>query len=582
MDAAIPHPSVSEVGDVVPRSADVDSPNDDLRWTALPLPAQLYVAAVLVGGAATLVAFFPKSLPQPVMFALLTLFACVTSAWKVNLPIAPTGGSTLSVLYAANLMALLLLGPQPAVLVAMAGVWTQCTYKAKKPYPLYRTMFSIAAEVMTMAATGVMYHELGGPTVPLHAAGLARPLVGAIGTYFLVNTGLVAGAIGAATGRSFLTVWRDDFLWSGASFMVAGSAGAMAAVVVDRGEQWKAILLIAPIYLTYRTYELFVGRLEDNTRHIAEMRELHQGTVDALMKARRAERAEQEARAAAERANRTKDEFLAIVSHELRTPLTSILGWADMLRRGRLDDARRQRAFQAIYDSARRQTKLIDDLLDVSRIMSGKLRLERTIVSIKDIIDDAIQVVQPAADAKDVHISSAADASRRHHPGRQRPVAAGCFEPAVERAEIHAGWWIRRRYSCRARPTTSSFRFAIPARASPQNFCRTCSNRFVKPTARPRVRMAASDLGCRSSSDSSTRITARLRRTVPASAAVRPSSCAFPLTSYRRARCIQRLCPRSAATQKRRRSTIFRSWSWTTMRRAGLSWRNISRARAPG
>jgi hypothetical protein len=74
-------------------------------------------------------------------------------------------------------------------------------------------------------------------------------------------------------------LWRDDFLWSGASFMVAGSAGAMAAVVVDRGEHWKAILLIAPIYLTYRTYELFVGRLEDNTRHMTEMRQLHQGTL---------------------------------------------------------------------------------------------------------------------------------------------------------------------------------------------------------------------------------------------------------------------------------------------------------------
>ena len=71
---------------------------------------------------------------------------------------------------------------------------------------------------------------LGGPTVPLHAAGLAKPLVGAIAAYFLVNTGLVAGAIAATTSRSFLRVWRDDFLWSGASFMVAGSAGAMAAV----------------------------------------------------------------------------------------------------------------------------------------------------------------------------------------------------------------------------------------------------------------------------------------------------------------------------------------------------------------
>ncbi len=367
------------------------------------------MAAVLAGGAAALVAFFPRSAPEPILFALLTLFACVTSVWKVNLPITSSSGSTLSVSYAANLMALLLLGPRHAVIVAAAGVWTQCTYKVKQRYPLYRTMFSVAAEVITVVATGLVYQELGGPTVPLHAAGLAKPLVGAIATYFLVNTGLVAGAIAATTRRSFPSVWRDDFLWSGASFMVAGSAGAMAAVVVDRGEHWKAILLIAPIYLTYRTYEVFVGRLDADRRHMGEMRDLHQGTVQALMKARQAERAEQEARAAAERANRTKDEFLAIVSHELRTPLSSILGWADMLRRGQLDEPRRARAFQAIFDSARRQAKLIDDLLDVSRIMSGKMRLERTTVSLKDVVDDAVQVVQPAAHEKDVNISVVAD-----------------------------------------------------------------------------------------------------------------------------------------------------------------------------
>src|SRR4029453_7263561 len=140
------------------------------------------------------------------------------------------------------------------------------------------------------------------------------------------------------------SVWRDDFSWSGASFMVAGSAGGMAGVVVARGEHWKAVLLIAPIYLTYRTYELFVGRLADQALHMAEMRRLHRDTVDALAQARQAEHAEQAARAAAERANRLKDQFLAVVSHELRTPLNAILGWADMLRRGRLDEARPDRS----------------------------------------------------------------------------------------------------------------------------------------------------------------------------------------------------------------------------------------------
>src|SRR6185295_1563279 len=119
------------------------------------------------------------------------------------------------------------------------------------------------AEAITMAATGVVYQLLGGLFFPIVAVGLARPLVGAIATYFLINTVLVAAAIAFTAGRPVFRVWRDEFLWSGASFMVAGSAGAMAAVVVARGETWKAILLIAPVYLTYRTYELFVGRLED-------------------------------------------------------------------------------------------------------------------------------------------------------------------------------------------------------------------------------------------------------------------------------------------------------------------------------
>jgi len=382
---------------------------DRLAWEALPWPAQCYVAFVMVAGAATLVAFFPVTFPRPVLLVALIVLACLTSLWKVNLPIATASGSTLSVSYAADLMALLLLGLQPAIIVAVAGVLMQCSYKVKKSYPLYRTLFSAAAEVLTMTATGIVYQQLGGSLRPLHMAVLARPLVGAIAAYFIVNTSLVAGAIALSSNRSFLTVWRDDFLWSSASFMVAGSAGAMAAVVVARGEHWKAVLLIAPVYLTYRTYEVFVGRLADQTRHMGEMRQLHQSTVEALAQAREAEHAEQAARAAAERANRSKDQFLAVVSHELRTPLNAILGWADMLRRGRLDETRRDRAFQSIYDSARRQAQLIDDLLDVSRIMAGTLRIEWTPVDLKTVVDDAVRAVQPAGDAKNVRITTEAD-----------------------------------------------------------------------------------------------------------------------------------------------------------------------------
>src|SRR5439155_25289343 len=126
---------------------------------------------------------------------------------------------------------------------------------------------------------------------PSNFFALARPLVGAMAAYFFVNTGLVAGAIALSSGQSFFGVWRHDFLWSGVNFMVASSAGAVAAVAIRGGDQWKALLMCAPVYLTYRTYELFVKRLEDQARFVAETQRLHQETVEALLMAREAERA---------------------------------------------------------------------------------------------------------------------------------------------------------------------------------------------------------------------------------------------------------------------------------------------------
>src|SRR5262249_3294938 len=107
-----------------------------LAWRPLPVAAKLYVAAVIVIGFAEFVALFPHRFPQLLLFGILLLTSCLTSAWKVNLPITLVSGSTLSMSYAANLMSLLVLGPRHAMLIAVAGAWTQCTYKVKERYPL--------------------------------------------------------------------------------------------------------------------------------------------------------------------------------------------------------------------------------------------------------------------------------------------------------------------------------------------------------------------------------------------------------------------------------------------------------------
>jgi signal transduction histidine kinase/ActR/RegA family two-component response regulator len=366
-----------------------------LAWRRLPPAARVYVAFVILFGAVAFVAFTPRTMPPRGLFLFALAAACLTSVWKVNLPIPLSSGSTLSVSYAANLMALLLLGPRPALVIAVIGVWLQCTVYVQRHYPAYRTVFSVAAESITMAATGTAYQTLSGASIP-------KAIVGAIATYFCVNTGLVAAAIGLSTDRAIWVVWREDFLWSAASFMVAGTAGAGAALIISRGRHWAALLLLAPVYLVYWTYRLFVGRLADQKRHLDEMTRLEQGRVELLER-------EQAARASAEAANRLKDQFLATVSHELRTPLSAILGWAEMLQTGILPPDKRARASEAIFNNAKRQAQLIDELLDVARIISGKLRLERNAVDPREIVDGALETVQPAAEAKGILIDVAID-----------------------------------------------------------------------------------------------------------------------------------------------------------------------------
>ncbi|MEA5617920.1 chemotaxis protein CheB [Cronbergia sp. UHCC 0137] len=118
---------------------------------------------------------------------------------------------------------------------------------------------------------------------------------------------------------------------------------------------------------------------------------------------------EQSARSAAESANRAKDEFLSILSHELRNPLNALLGWSQLLRTNQLDPAKTEQALEAIERSAIAQNDLISDLLDISRISLGRLRMDAQTVDLVSIIEAAIAVVQLSAEAKNIQITSRLD-----------------------------------------------------------------------------------------------------------------------------------------------------------------------------
>jgi signal transduction histidine kinase/ActR/RegA family two-component response regulator len=135
----------------------------------------------------------------------------------------------------------------------------------------------------------------------------------------------------------------------------------------------------------------------------AFLRTLAQQLAQSLDRARLFE-AEHRTRLVAEELNRAKDEFLGVVSHELRTPLTAILGWARVLRDVRPDAAKKELAIGAIERNALAQKRIIEDILDMSRIVTGKLGLELHATDVTEVVHAAMDVVRPAAEAKGVHL----------------------------------------------------------------------------------------------------------------------------------------------------------------------------------
>jgi len=119
---------------------------------------------------------------------------------------------------------------------------------------------------------------------------------------------------------------------------------------------------------------------------------------------------ERAARADAEKANRLKDEFLATVSHEIRTPLNAVIGWSRMLRSGRLDERSAAHALEVVERNARAQKQIIEDILDVSRVITGKLQLNLGPVDLVSVVDAALDAVRPALEAKNIKIETIIDA----------------------------------------------------------------------------------------------------------------------------------------------------------------------------
>jgi signal transduction histidine kinase/ActR/RegA family two-component response regulator len=173
--------------------------------------------------------------------------------------------------------------------------------------------------------------------------------------------------------------------------------------IVSQGRLLGKFMLYFDAPHDYTTQELQLSRTIASHVGFAVERARAGGAIEDLLRRERAAREE------AERANRAKDEFLATLSHELRTPLNAILGWTTMLRSAALDEATSRRALEVIERNVQNQAQLIADLLDVSRVVTGKMTLDVGRVDLPHIAGLAIDSIRPAAQAKGLTIRSVLD-----------------------------------------------------------------------------------------------------------------------------------------------------------------------------
>ena len=225
----------------------------------------------------------------------------------------------------------------------------------------------------------------------------------------------------------------------------------------------------------------------------------------------------------AQEANRLKDEFLATLSHELRTPLTAMLGWSRLLLGGMLDDEGRQRAVETIARNAKSQAQIVEDILDVSRIISGRLRLEVDLVDVGAVVRAAVEAVRPAAAAKEIALAVRADplvGPVRGDTDRLQQVVWNLLSNAVKFTP-RGGQRGAARRACE--PARSRSRSSITARASRPTSCPSSSTASGRPTRRPPAGTAASAWGSPSCATSSSCTAAASRRRAPAAAGARRS-----------------------------------------------------------
>ena len=370
---------------------------------------QVYMWSLVTAGAAiTLVSiyYFPFN-KLDASFVFLCLMVIASSMIAIRIP-RVSGRITVADTFV--FLGMLMYGGAAAILLSALEGIAVTVIISKKPRVF---LFNSAILAASTFVTATVLYLVFGPPATLIGREFSKEFFYTIlvmgFVQYIANTVLVAIEKAAKMNESTWHTWRTYYLWTSVTYFAGASAAGIIKILINI-HGFYAVIATVPIILiicfTYQTYlkniaasleQTEAARLhvEELSKYIGELQRSEEARGQLLLRAERA-------RSEAEAANRIKDEFLATLSHELRTPLTSLLGWSSVLREAKRDEKVLNQGLEAIDRNARVQAQLIDDLLDVSRIVSGKLNLDVRPLDISSITRAAINVVRPAADAKGI------------------------------------------------------------------------------------------------------------------------------------------------------------------------------------
>ena len=340
-------------------------------------------------------------------------------------------------------LTMMLYGGEAAILLAaVEGICSSLRVNKKVMTTLFNSAVMVCSTFLTVSTLRLLFGSIRELShegyTPLFVVAVC---VMALAQY-VFNSGLVSVLAALKIDRPFWHTWRTYYLWSSVTYFAGASAAAIIAKLINSVGFYAVIVttpIIAIIFFTYETYrrniEAAAGQaalaehhVEELSIYIAEREQAERDRAALLVR-------EREARAEAERANRLKDEFLATLSHELRTPLTAVVGWTELLRSNRLDEETRALALETIERSAFTQVQLINELLDVSRIITGKLLLSVEDVDLSAVVGAAVEVVRPAANAKGIAIVQSCETGGRPvagDPARLQQVVWNLLSNAIK------------------------------------------------------------------------------------------------------------------------------------------------------